>query len=255
MWDQWVDGRQQLHAWAELPMAALASLAAAAASGSEAGAEPAGDGDGLPSFGAAQSRLLPLLCEYDVGAAVVAEPAAGGASVAAAPAKGPALRVDLAYRTAKVLVPEPPQPARRPAAAVARRCVEAPARPAASGRAAHPAAPPAGVSEELLAALLPAAAQKRQPSSAAASGAVAAAAAAAALCGSKGNSYEAADEEGDAGVCGAENDVLLINSGSAQPLAAAPAPAPPSKGVEAVLSVEVRLPAFGLMGVCCFCWV
>ncbi|GAB4816271.1 hypothetical protein N2152v2_003317 [Parachlorella kessleri] len=118
VWDQWVDDKEELHAWAEVPMPELAGLARTFRADSppttpeaKAVAGPGGT-DGAAKLEdaaqqASQSLLLPLVTEYDLGPTSPSTAAAAGAS-----AKGPALRVDLAYHMQRVLVPAPPEPKR-----------------------------------------------------------------------------------------------------------------------------------------------
>lgn len=231
MWDQWVDGRQELFAWAELPMTELSVLVRSGRGDSEAeavAAAPAGTTVDSVAPVASATHLLPLLTEYDV---------AGAGPGAAASAKGPALRIDLSYYTARVLVPAPvPATGGRPAGA-AETHGHSSGQNDSTGEMAveqqwreqqQKQQQLLQQQEQVAAARFsgharPVAHNKssRQPQGAAAAGAAA--------------------EEGHGGADldeGAENDVLLANACYARPLLAAGVPS--SKGVEAVLCVEVR---------------
>ena len=255
VWDQRLDGRQELHAWAELPMSVLAGLVrsatACAAAAADGGAAEGGAGGSAGESGeggaggegplCSQSRLLPLITEFDE---------AGLAGAAAGP-RGPALRVDLAYHSEQVLVPEPTLPA--PAAPAAMRQRE--------GSSAPTVPPEERAGRGLLAA---AAAEGSTPGAADSSGAVgqgrqapappaprpaaaplqqgqqrgepATARPAPASRRTMEQQQREEEEEADVG-SGEENDVLLANSARTQPVLAAPA----SKGIEAVLCVEVSV--------------
>lgn len=248
LWDYWVDGRQQLYAWAELPMAELATLAQAApAAGGAAAAAEEEEGVAEPhtvggaAAAAVQSRLLPLITEYDTGGSGLLPCAAAEPTAAH---KGPALRVDLLYEAERVLVPVLPQ-AKRPlleenggelggAAAAELPAARKPA--AAHHTQQQPRATAAGPKHRLPAS------HPRQPPAAASAGGGSAG------TGLAPNAKAARDcLQAGQGSCGrewedgAENDVLLANSSPAGPVRAA---VPPAKGVEATLCVEVSVNTF-----------
>jgi hypothetical protein len=258
VWDQWMGGKQELHAWAEMPLAELASLTRAAPA-AEAGAGTGEEGasrSGAAGAAATQCRLLPLITEYDTGSATTAS------------AKGPALRVDLAYHAERVLVPEPepPEASTERAGRRGSGTVKRPGRampPSAAGKeelgqhagGGHAAPQPGQPWQQQQEAQRVGAAARgssarpkpqrgmaQQGTSALPAGApppaAAAAAAAAASQARSGVRFPAEHwEETNEGDDAAENNVLLANCSPARPVkAVVPAAA---KGVEAVLCVEV----------------